>query len=185
MKQTITLLLACLTFLNQEVVCKDNRVYPIVIDCTDSLAYSIPQESYGELKMDVSTGVFETPTKNYPYLQVAAQTSVEQSKILYTTNLLNCDAYYNIYLVTVPADDTDQYLPHWMQVRYSEWDSKDNKLSSATNFINPDPITADSSRITKYLHVFVKPNEQGDDCINSVKARKGRMKYMNCSMDIK
>ena len=133
--------------------------YPVVIDCTDALSYQLPLNSEGEPTMNTSVCQWETGTGSVPYLQVVASVTTKQSEIIFPTNELNKQAYYNIYVVTTPAKDKE--LPCWFRVRHSEWDEETGSFTSSdTYFTNPNPITADSDVPNADLIIKQAHNEQ-------------------------
>ena len=111
--------------------------------------YEIPKNSSGDETMTVTTGayaIYENDStydilKTYNYAQVTATTSTAQTELTYTLPNTLSGVYYNIYLVTVPAQFNA--LPCWLQVKHAEKNERGN-FPTPQNFVNPDPITEES-----------------------------------------
>ncbi|MBQ8050579.1 MAG: leucine-rich repeat domain-containing protein [Bacteroidaceae bacterium] len=133
------------------------RLYPMEIACTDSLYYEVPTNSYGEETMNYSVGHWDNGAgDNIPYLKVTPKVSSSQTEVDFVFWNLTPKAYYNAYLVTVPA--SEQHLPAWFQLRFRIYDEDANRFTT-TQWSNPNPVTADSG-IENADVILAQPNNE-------------------------
>ncbi len=120
------------------------------VPCYYSSYYTIPTNSSTNAEtMNVSNAsyeVYDTLTDEllhtYTYVQVTAKTSSDHTSLVYSIPDVLSNCYYNIYLVTIPNEDTN--IPLWFQVSQTVAASNGQFPSTSTYFNNPHPITADS-----------------------------------------
>ncbi len=94
--------------------------------------------------------------KSFNYAMVLAKTSSAQTQLQYDLPETFSNCYYNIYLVTVPDDQT--HLPLWFQVSQNVVNANGTFPSSSTYFNNPHPITEDSEGIDNTDVILTQSN---------------------------
>ncbi len=137
--------------MNYEVPTNDNNVETMIV--TRNTYYKMDTPSGGtvtepsdeedaDTESSTSTDTSTDSQKTYSYITVVARTASAQTSMEYKMKDLFSNCYYNIYLVTIPDEDT--HLPLWFQVSQKVMNANGGWPSASTYFTNPHPVTEGS-----------------------------------------